>query len=56
MNLEHTATTLAEQFGSDHGSIQSIERFFNNLGKVAFGGFGAVIVIGIGYLLYTILA
>ena len=56
MNLEQIALTLADQFGSDRSvSTQSIDRFFNSLGKVAFGGFGAVILIGIGYLLVTIL-
>ncbi len=56
MNLEQTASTLADQFGSDRGvSTRSIDRFFNSLGKVAFGGFGTVILIGIGYLLITIL-
>jgi len=56
MNLEQTALTLADQFGPDRSvSSQSIDRFFNSLGKVAFGGFGTVILIGIGYLLFTIL-
>lgn len=56
MNLEQTAITLTEQFGDEPGlSSRSIDRLFENLGKVALGGFGAVIVIGIGYLLYTIL-
>lgn len=55
MNLEQTAVTLADQFGAVRDvSSQSIDRFFNNLGKMAFGGFGAVLVIGIGYLLVTI--
>lgn len=56
MNLEETAITLVDQFGSVRdASSKSIDRFFNNLGKVAFGGFGAVVMIGIGYLLLTIL-
>lgn len=55
MNLEQTALTLAEQFGAVRGvSSQSIDRFFENLGKVAFGGFGGVILVGLGFLLYTI--
>jgi hypothetical protein len=55
MNLEQTAGTLADQFGAVRDvSSQSIDRFFNNLGKMAFGGFGAVLVIGIGYLLVTV--
>jgi len=56
MNLEQTALTLADQFGAVRDvSSQSIDRFFENLGKVAFGGFGTVLVIGLGFLLYTIL-
>jgi len=55
MNLEQTAVTLQEQFGSAEGaSSKAIDRFFENLGKFAFGGFGAVVAIGIGFLLYTI--
>ncbi|MDI1240502.1 MAG: hypothetical protein PSX80_01110 [bacterium] len=55
MNLEQTAITLAEQFGTVRDlSSRSLERLFENLGKVAFGGFGTVLVIGLGFLLYTI--
>lgn len=55
MNLEQTALTLADQFGAVRNvPSQSIDRFFENLGKVAFGGFGTVLVIGLGFLLYTI--
>ena len=57
MNLEQTAVELAGQFGSDHEiSTRSIDRFFNSLGKFAFGGFATVLVIGLGFLLYTILS
>ena len=43
MNLEQTALDLADQFGAVRDvSSQSIDRFFENLGKVAFGGFGTV--------------
>lgn len=55
MNLEQTALDLADQFGAVRDvSSQSIDRFFENLGKVAFGGFGTVLLIGLGFLLYTI--
>jgi hypothetical protein len=55
MNLEQTAVALTEQFGEDQGFPQrKIDRFFENLGKFAFGGFGTVLVIGIGFLIYTI--
>jgi hypothetical protein len=55
MNLEQTALNLADQFGAVRDvSSQSIDRFFENLGKVAFGGFGTVLLIGLGFLLYTI--
>ena len=55
MNLEQTAITLADQFGGDgEVSLGAIDRFFQNLGKFAFGGLGAVVVIGIGYLLFTV--
>ena len=56
MNLEQTAITLSDQFGPE-GEISAgaVDRFFQNLGKFAFGGLGAVFVIGIGYLLWIIL-
>jgi hypothetical protein len=55
MNLEQTSMTLQEQFGSVEGvPSKAVDRFFENLGKFAFGGFGAVVAIGIGFLLYTI--
>lgn len=54
MNLESTAVTLAEQFGTGHDSGRPIDRFFENLGKFAFGGLGTVLAIGIGFLLYYI--
>ena len=55
MNLEQTAVALADQFGAvRYVSSRLIDRFFENLGKVAFGGFGGVILVGLGFLLYTI--
>lgn len=56
MNLEQTAITLADQFGMDrYSSFKSIDRFFSGLGKIAFGGFSAVMIMGVAYLLYIIL-
>lgn len=55
MNIEQTAIELAEQFGDDReDSEKTVDRFFRGLGKFAFGGLGIVILIGIGFLLYTI--
>ena len=57
MNLEQTAVTLADQFGADFEiSSRSVDRFFNSLGKFAFGGFGTVLVIGIGFLIYSVIS
>lgn len=48
--------TLREQFGSVQGvSSKATDRFFENLGKIAFGGLGALLTIGVGFLLYTAL-
>lgn len=54
MNLLQTVESLAAQFGTGHDAqTAKVENFFNQLGKFAFGGFGAVVVIGIGILLVT---
>lgn len=55
MNLEETATSLADQFGELSVGSRKWEGFFSNLGKIGFGGFGTVIVIGFFWVLYTII-
>lgn len=55
MNLQQTVESLKAQFGTEFdANTAKAEKFFNQLGKFAFGGFGAVVVIGIGILLVTI--
>jgi hypothetical protein len=55
MNLQQTVESLSAQFGTGHDAdTAKAEKFFNQLGKFAFGGFGAVVVIGIGILLVSI--
>lgn len=55
MNLEETATNLADQFGELSVGSRKWEGFFSNLGKIGFGGFGAVVVIGFFWMLYAII-
>lgn len=54
MNLEETAISLEDQFGDLSNDARKWEGFFTSLGKIGFGGFGAVVVIGFFWLIYTI--
>jgi len=56
MNLEQTAASLAGQYGTEFDrSVTGWEKFFNAIGKFGFGGFCAVVVVGIIGLIYTII-
>ncbi len=51
-----TAGSLAVQFGKVRNAKDAARgRFFENLGKFGFGGLGAVVVIGLCFLIYTII-
>lgn len=54
MNLEETAASLSDQFGELANISRKCESFFTVLGKIGFGGFGAAVVIGVLWLIYTI--
>lgn len=55
MNLEETAVSLADQFGELRDVSRKWEGFFTNLGKIGFGGFGGVVVVGFFWMLYAII-
>jgi hypothetical protein len=56
MNLEQTVATLSEQYGTDFDqAVAGWDRFFNALGKFAFGGLCVIVVVGIIGLIYTII-
>lgn len=56
MNLDKIAADLAEQFGNaEPDPAEAWEKFFSAVGKIGIGGFGTVVVVGIGALLYTII-
>lgn len=55
MNLQLTVESLKAQFGTEFdANTAKAEKFFNQLGKFAFGGFGAAVVIGLGLLFVAI--
>lgn len=55
MNLQQTVESLKAQFGTEFDANKAkADKFFEQLGKFAFGGFGAVLVIGLGILLVAI--
>lgn len=54
MNLEDTAVSLAGQFGEAGNDQKRFDAFFASLGKLAFGGLGVLVLLGIVWLLYTI--
>ena len=55
MNLESTAASLLEQFpGGNVTDLARSERRLERFGQFAFGGFGIVLLIAIGGLVYTI--
>ncbi len=56
MNLEETVISLADQFGDLSDGPRKWDAFFTNLGKIGFGGFGAIVVIGFFWLIYTIVS
>jgi hypothetical protein len=56
MNLEQTAASLLEQFPADQRTdVQKQERLLERFGRIAFGGFGLIVVVAIIGLIYTII-
>ncbi len=56
MNLEASARSLAEQFpDGERTGLEKQTRTLERFGNIAFGGFGFVLLVGIGALIYTIL-
>ena len=55
MNLESTASSLREQYpDSERYELTKREQRLERFGQFAFGGFGIVLLIAIGGLIYTI--
>lgn len=56
MNLEETAAALATQFpGGRAAEIDRAEQRLEKFGRIAFGGLGVVIAVGILILIYFII-
>lgn len=56
LNLEQTALSLVEQAtGEMAGKIELSQRKLDRFGKIAFGGFGVIVLAGIVGLIYTII-
>ena len=56
MNLEQAAQSLLEQFPAGDGlDLVRRERRLERLGKVAFGGFGVVLILAVCGMIYAIL-
>lgn len=55
MSLVETSISLANQFGDLSDNSRKWEGFFTTIGKVGFGGFASIAVLGFFWLLYTII-
>lgn len=55
MNLEQAAQSLLEQFpGGESIDLARREEMLERFGKIAFGGFGIVLLIAVAGMIYTI--
>ena len=56
MNLEQTASALSEQFpGGKAAELDRAEQRLERFGRIAFGGFGIVLGVGMLVLIYNII-
>ncbi len=55
LNLEKTAESMLEQIPSaESANLLKQERWLENFGNVAFGGFGLVLLVAVSAIIYTI--